>query len=199
MLLFSHRIVWRSNSIFMHSVLDSRLHILKVSWLSLGTCLFVVLYLIMVSLLSLWAWLSTFCWRRPPAWCSPRRLRRCNRLFWSLLIYSWLFAFHFVPWRWMLLEKKRFLRRGKVRCSVFLILSMHHLLSRLTIMLLFSLVFSRFLALPSSFLIKVRFLLLILLLLLEMTIRIEGLNIMIKVSTLLASLVKSVVLCKHPL
>ena len=76
---------------------------------------------------------------------------------------------------------------------------MHHLLSRLTIMLLFSLVFSRFLALPSSFLIKVRFLLLILLLLLEMTIRIEGLNIMIKVSTLLASLVKSVVLCKHPL
>ena len=197
MLLFSPGIVWRFNSIFMHSVLDSRLNILKVSWLSLGTCLFVVLDLIMVSLLSLWAWLSTCRWRRP-AWCPPRRLRRCNRLFLSLLVYSWLFAFRFVPWRWMLLENKRFLRRGKVRCSVFLILSMHHLLSRLTIMLLFSLVYSRFLALPSSFLIDVRFLLL-LLLLLEMTIRIEGLNIMIKVSTLPASLVKSVVLCKHPL
>ena len=197
MLLFSPGIVWRFNSIFMHSVLDSRLNILKVSWLSLGTCLFVVLDLIMVSLLSLWAWLSTCRWRRP-AWCPPRRLRRCNRLFLSLLVYSWLFAFRFVPWRWMLLENKRFLRRGKVRCSVFLILSKHHLLSRLTIMLLFSLVYSRFLALPSSFLIKVRFLLL-LLLLLEMTIRIEGLNIMIKVSTLPASLVKSVVLCKHPL
>ena len=199
MLLFSHRIVWRSNSIFMHSVLDSRLHILKVSWLSLGPCLFVVLDLIMVSLLSLWAWLSTCCWSRP-AWCSPRWLRCCNRLFGSLLVYSWLFAFRFVPWRWMLLEKKRFLRTGKVRCSVFLILSKHHLLFNLTIMLLFSLVYSRFLALPSSFLIKVRFLLLLLLLLLlEMTIRIEGLNIMIKVSTLPASLVKSVVLCKHPL